>query len=370
MSNVATVQNFLSTANLDAALFAAPSSITYLTGVRAAADYDAPWGWAPAVCFVPVEGEAVAVLPDLFEGVALPFSDVTATLFPSYRIDMYPQPRQALVDVLLPLIDGIRRLGVESGALPWGVVDSLLADHPQAQVEDVSGELETIRRVKSPEEIQLLRTAVQLTCLGQETARQAAAAGRSEIEIFTDVRSAMEIEAGSPLTDFVADFVGGTRTAQVGGPPGTYVLEAGDAILSDLVFCLDGYWGDTTSTFAVEHTDETMRTIHQIAWDALRTGRDAIRPGLQAKELDALVRGYVEDNGYAYPHHTGHGLGVGYHEQPILTPWNEMPLEAGMVLVLEPGIYLDDTAGVRLEDAFVVTEDGCEQLSDHRKDLI
>jgi Xaa-Pro aminopeptidase len=370
MSNVSKVQSFLAKANLDAGLFAAPSSITYLTGVRAGPDYDAPWGWAPAACLVPVEGATLVAYPDLFEGTEPSFANVEATFFPSYRIDAYPEPAPALIELLAQNLDGITRLGVEEGALPVRILNGLQQHRSALQVVDITGELEKVRRIKSPEEIERLRAAIALSCAGQQAARESAAPGRSEIEVFADVRSAVEVEVGEPLNDFVVDLVGGARTAQIGGPPGSYELRPGDPVLVDLVFCLNGYWGDTANTFALGEASGDLRRIHQVVWDALRTGRDAIRPGLRARDLDALVRGYIEERGYpVYPHHTGHGLGVAYHEQPIITPWNEIPLESGMILVLEPGIYLDGNVGARLEDAYLVTEDGWEQLSDHDKVL-
>jgi Xaa-Pro aminopeptidase len=79
-----------------------------------------------------------------------------------------------------------------------------------------------------------------------------------------------------------------------------------------------------------------------------------------------MLRDYLQQQGYpVYPHHTGHGLGVTYHEEPRIVPYNTLTLEAGMVLAIEPGIYLPDEVGVRLEDVVLVTSDGCERLTHH-----
>jgi Xaa-Pro aminopeptidase len=104
---------------------------------------------------------------------------------------------------------------------------------------------------------------------------------------------------------------------------------------------------------------------------ALTAGGSALRPGARASDVDRAVRSVVADalDGYTYPHHTGHGFGLQPQEPPYLIPSDEMPLEPGMIVAVEPGIYLPDTRGMRLEGNYLITEDGCEALSDYPMEL-
>ena len=104
--------------------------------------------------------------------------------------------------------------------------------------------------------------------------------------------------------------------------------------------------------------------------EALDLATSLVRPGVKAKEIDKRVRQYIRDAGYPiYPHHTGHGIGAASHEAPRIVPYSEEVLEEGMVIMLEPGIYIPGITGVRLEDGLLVTADGAEVLSKHDKGL-
>jgi Xaa-Pro aminopeptidase len=106
--------------------------------------------------------------------------------------------------------------------------------------------------------------------------------------------------------------------------------------------------------------------MYAVVLAALRKGVQAVKPGLKACDLDTLLRGLIHDQGYpVYPHHSGHGIGASYHEEPRIVPYNPMSLEAGMVVALEPGIYVPGVGGVRLEDVVLVTASGCELLTRH-----
>jgi Xaa-Pro dipeptidase len=136
--------------------------------------------------------------------------------------------------------------------------------------------------------------------------------------------------------------------------------------MADIVPRLNGYWGDICGGHFVGAPSPDMAGIWRVVRDALRRATDAVRPGLVCKNLDSLMRSAIEDAGYeAYPHHSGHGLGVSYHEEPRLVPYNETALEPGMIVALEPGIYLPGVGGIRLEDVVLVTGDGCEVLTHH-----
>ena len=159
----------------------------------------------------------------------------------------------------------------------------------------------------------------------------------------------------------MADFVSGPRTEQAGGGPSARIIEAGELILSDLTPCLDGYWGDTCHTAVAGSPSPLQSAMFQRVKEALNLGIRAIRPGVRASTIDRLMREHLAVLG-TYSHHSGHGLGVTYHEEPRIVPYNDLELAPNMVVALEPGVYRDGQ-GVRLEHVTVVTEDGCEVLS-------
>lgn len=143
-------------------------------------------------------------------------------------------------------------------------------------------------------------------------------------------------------------------------------MQAGDAVIADIVPRLDGYWGDNAGTHFVGEPPLELRKMHRVVLEALRKGIQAVKPGVKACDLDKMLRDLIRDQGYpVYPHHSGHGIGTSYHEEPRLVPYNAMKLEPGMVVAIEPGIYIPAIGGVRLEDVVLVTETGCEVLTRH-----
>jgi Xaa-Pro aminopeptidase len=189
--------------------------------------------------------------------------------------------------------------------------------------------------------------------------------GKPEIEIWGALRGRLEIAAGGHLP-ILEDFIAGKHTADIGGFPRNYVLEATDPVISDIMLRLDGYWGDITGTYFVGEPNVELAKVYKVVLDTLRKGIKAVKPGVKACDLDNLLRSSIREHGYPpHPHHSGHGIGTSYHEEPRLVPYNKLKLESGMVVTLEPGIYLPGMGGVRLEDVVLVTANGCEVLTSH-----
>jgi Xaa-Pro aminopeptidase len=162
--------------------------------------------------------------------------------------------------------------------------------------------------------------------------------------------------------------VAGRRQQNIGGWPGDYELREHDSLIVDLSVILDGYWSDSCATYFVGERTAQQAKMHKVVSDALDYGISLVRPGAVAKEIDQKVRQFIADAGYpVYSHHTGHGVGVSGHEAPRIVPYNDEVLEEGMVIMLEPGIYLPGETGVRLEDGMLVVRDGVELLTHHDK---
>jgi Xaa-Pro aminopeptidase len=261
-------------------------------------------------------------------------------------------------------------VGIEERSVPL-VVSATLLDKLQAKttVVPIDGWLEPLRVTKTGEELEKLRENFALADIGQAAARRAVQAGKREIDIWAAAHSAIQQAAGRrvPLGN---DCVVGHRELNFTGWPLDYEIAPADSIIVDLGTGLHGYWSDGCATyFPGEPTSEQI-AMHQTVAGALELAISLIRPGVIAQEIDQKVRQFIGDAGYpTYPHHTGHGIGVSSHEAPRIVPYSEDVLEAGMVIMLEPGIYLPGETGVRLEDGVLIRSDGAEVLTGHDKRL-
>lgn len=334
-------------AQADVLLVAHPSAVTWLTGY--APDIEtgpSPFSLPPLAVLAPGSAPVLVVSEDEAEGAAETGCDVAA--YPGFGIGPV-DPVAGAARTLARVLEG-RFVATEARALPAALALGL-------QWVDVGDELARSRAVKDPDELELLRAAIAVCDAGQQAAREQATAGITELELWGATRAAMESAAGSRLP-VLADLVSGPRTVDVGGPPGTRRLEKGDLVLCDLVPRVGGYWGDSCATFAVGEPGGAAREAHARAREALDLVVGAIRPGARAGDLDAVARALT-----TFPHHTGHGLGTGWHEEPRIVPGSTTVLEEGMVVAIEPGSY--EGVGLRVEQVVVVTAGGCELLSGH-----
>jgi Xaa-Pro dipeptidase len=264
---------------------------------------------------------------------------------------------EALSEALAMVAPGARAVLVDPATVPASVVWSLGERGAPAP------DLLSLGSVKNDAELAAIEASVRLCDAGHVAARAATVAGATELDVWAGVTAAIERAAGRRVA-MIADLVSGPRTAEVGGPPTDRRLDSGDLLICDLVPRLDGLWGDSCATWAVGEAPAWAEPLRAACLEALRVGLDALRPGALSGDVDALVRSVVAASGYEYPHHTGHGVGFRWHEQPRIVPGGSTRLEAGMVVALEPGGY-SDGRGLRVEQVAVVTENGCRVLSAH-----
>jgi Xaa-Pro dipeptidase len=333
-------------------------TVTWLTGLVTDIEVGPSPFSAPPLVVLDPDGSLTAIASeDDVPGVA---PNVETAPFPGFAVE--DVDRSSLVtSTALEILSDARELAVELDSLP-GDLALALAERGVA-LTDVGESLRRARAVKDPDELEALRAAIAIADVGQATAREAAQAGATELSVWAGVRSAMEEAAGGRIP-VLADLVSGERTAEVGGPPTGRTLEAGDLVLVDLVPRLGAYWADSCSTIAVGEPPEPSRQAHAASVAALEQAVELCRPGTRAADIDARAREAIEAAGGAYPHHTGHGIGVTFHEEPRVIPGSDRVLEEGMVVALEPGTYRDGF-GVRVEQVVLVTAAGPEILSGH-----
>ena len=232
---------------------------------------------------------------------------------------------------------------------------------------DATELLRALRVVKDAAELSLIQRAAAVVSAGQRAFREAIRPGRTEIEVFSQVHAAMEQAAGCRVPVLV-DLMSGERVIEVGRPPTDRVIRSGELVLCDLLARVDGYWADSCTTLSVGHVDEASRRVHAACRRALETSIHAIRPGLSAGELDKSIRNEMTAAGYTYPHHSGPGLGVSFHEEPRIVPDSDMILKPGMILALEPAGFTE-SIGSRVEHTLEITSSGARILTDYDLDL-
>ena len=226
-----------------------------------------------------------------------------------------------------------------------------------------------LRAVKTDEELARIREGFRLVTIGHDAGRKAVRLGQREIDVWTEVQTAVEREAGKWM-QMGNDCIVGHRPANMSAAPLDFEIIANDALILDLSVVVDGYWTDSCATYYAEQPTAQQFQMHKFVEEALAYAVSLIRPGVVAQEVDQKVRSFMANGGYeVYPHHTGHGIGLTGHEEPRIVPYNQERFQEGNVIMLEPGIYIPSVTSIRLEDAFLVTANGAEPLSHHDKSL-
>ena len=326
-----------------------------------------PFEGGPALAWFS-DGQVTMVLSDAEAGAAKA-TGAAVQEYLSYTIEApLAGPRnqaEALAKTIAPFGTLKGNVGVEMNQLSASLFETLQNALPFACLQPVDGLLEPLRAIKSAPELERIRAVLALCDLAQAETRKLISPGKTEIEVWGSLKAFLEVRASERLP-VLADFVAGARTADIGGLPGTYALKAGDAVIAELFRAWAVTGGITPGPISSVSHPPNCAGSSMSSWKHCTQGIQAVKPGLRACDLDALLRGLIRDQGYpVYPHHSGHGIGVSYHEEPRLVPYNTMPLQAGMVVAIEPGIYLPGVGGVRLEDVVLVTGTGCEVLTKH-----
>ncbi len=231
--------------------------------------------------------------------------------------------------------------------------------------------LDSMRMVKTPEEIEKIRIAEEIACRSFEKVLEYVSVGVRECDIAREFEYIMKKE-GAQGPAFETIVISGKKTSLPHGVPSDKKLEKGDLVTMDFGCLYEGYRSDVTRTFCIGKANEKQREIYEIVKEAQQVGLDTIRCGITGREADAVARKVIEDRGYGeyFRHALGHGVGLAIHELPNLSPRCEIVLKPGMIVTCEPGIYIPDFGGVRIEDTVVVTENGIENLCRLSKDLI
>ena len=189
--------------------------------------------------------------------------------------------------------------------------------------------------------------------------------GMTEKELSSELVVQLLKHGSEPEMPFAPIVSGGPNAANPHASPTERKLQAGDLLVVDWGATYDSYISDLTRTFAVGEVDEEYQKIHRIVQESNAAGRAAAQPGVPCANVDKAARDVIQKAGYGvyFTHRTGHGIGMEGHEEPYMRGDNMQLLEPGMAFTVEPGIYLPDRNGVRIEDNVVITETGADVLS-------
>jgi Xaa-Pro dipeptidase len=252
-----------------------------------------------------------------------------------------------------------------------GSVSNIKAGASEAEYPDASDVLSQLRLKKDSAEVDAMRRAVKIAQDALEATIPVIRIGMSERELSSELVMQLLKHGSEPELPFPPIVSGGPNSANPHASPSERKLQAGDMLVVDWGASYDGYISDLTRTFAVGRVDEEYAKIHKIVQESNAAGRAAAKPSASCANVDKAARDVIEKAGYGkyFTHRTGHGIGMEGHEDPYMRGDNMQLLEPGMAFTVEPGIYLPDRNGVRIEDNVVITEDGVDCLSDMPREM-
>lgn len=240
-----------------------------------------------------------------------------------------------------------------------------------AELIPTSGIVEKLRLIKTDEEISILKDAVKIADDAFEHILGYIKPGVKEIDVSNELEFFMR-KQGATSSSFDIIVASGYRSALPHGVASEKKIQSGELVTLDFGALYKGYCSDITRTVAVGEISDQLNEIYDTVLQAQLKGMEGIKEGITGKQADALTRDYIKGKGYGeyFGHSTGHGIGLDVHEGPGLSFRSDVPLEEGMVVTVEPGIYVPEVGGCRIEDDTIVTKTGNERLSKSTKELI
>ncbi|MFW6010247.1 MAG: M24 family metallopeptidase [Actinomycetota bacterium] len=351
---LARVRSALREQGLDALLVGPSADLRYLVG------YHALPLERLTMLVVPADGQAVLVVPELEAARA---ADSGADQLVSLRTYGEVDDPMALVASHLTQLGATRRLAIQD-RLWTSFTLALQQALPDAALVAGSTVMRELRMIKSQEEIEALRQVGAAIDAVHARVPQLLRAGRTEAEVGADIAELILLDHDEVNFIIVAS---GPNGASPHHETGSRQLQSGDAVVVDIGGTRNGYCSDMTRNYVIDHAPDGYQQLHEVLEEAQASAMQAVRPGVAAGEIDRIAREHLTEAGYGqwFIHRTGHGIGVEEHEEPWIVDGNEQPLEPGMAFSIEPGIYLPDRYGARIEDIVVVTGSGVESLN-HR----
>lgn len=345
----------LKESDLDGVALNPGPSLTYFTGLHFHLSE------RPVVVFFTPSGAPTLVLPEFesrkVENLDYELQTVTYTEDIKTWAAAFKQASQAA---------GLQaaKLGVEDRAFRLLELRLLESAMPNAEFINAVDTIGKMRMYKDPAETSAMQAAADTAQNALEAILPNIKAGVTELEIASELIIQL-LKLGSGELPFQPIISTGPNSANPHANPSQRILAEGDLLIIDWGAGVEGYFSDITRTFGIGEVEEEFSQIYQIVKDANAAARAAAAPGVTCGDVDKAAREVIEAAGYGeyFTHRTGHGLGMEVHEEPYMRAGNSMLLEPGMTFTIEPGIYIPDRGGVRIEDDMLITPDGAKSFT-------
>lgn len=340
---------------LDALLVTNPVDVGYLTGFLGGDSY------------LLIEGPAGASKPTILSDFR--YEEELAPVKPLCEIVIRTR---GMSEAALELVASQRgRTGVQSEQITLAEYGALAASLGPQRVVPTTGLLAGLRAVKDSTEVSLIRAAIRVQEAALKAVLPTLKPGQTELEVAARLESEMKVR-GASAASFNTIVAARTNGSLPHYRPSRATLAAGQPLLIDWGAVVCGYRGDMTRAFALRKWPKQVKEIYAIVLEAFEAAAAAVHPGRTTLEVDRIARELIAKKGYGerFGHGLGHGLGMNGHEDPRVSHMAPpRPLEPGHVITIEPGIYLPGVGGVRIEDDFLVTADGAENLCTLPRDI-
>jgi Xaa-Pro aminopeptidase len=265
---------------------------------------------------------------------------------------------------------GVKRLGFESNNLTYGGFERLAEKLTGIELVSAKDPFGKLRMIKTPDELEKIRTACRFADKTFEYMLSRVQAGRTEQEVHLDLEFFIR-RHGYGLA-FPPIVVSGERSARPHGVASQKIIQDGDFVTMDFGATVEGYSSDLTRTVVVGKATDRHWQVYEQVLKAETTSIEIMKPGIAAKEVAVHARTVLDEKDLAqfFQHGLGHGLGSLVHDSGRLSVTSEEVLEVGQVWTVEPGVYIEGFGGVRIEDDVVITSDGNEVLTHSPKELL
>lgn len=345
------VRKSLTDSSLSALLVTNPYSRRYLTG------------------FTGTAGVALITESDAFFITDFRYTEQANAQIEGYTII---EQKSTLIEAVAEVVKEhqLTKVGFEQEAMSYAEYDRY-QKALETELVPTSGIVEKIRLIKSEDELTIIKHACKIADDAYEHILTFIKPGMTELDVSNELEFFMR-KQGATSSSFDIIVASGVRSALPHGVATHKVIESGDFVTLDFGAYYNGYVSDVTRTLAVGEPTDQLKEIHQVVLESQLLALEKIKPGMTGKEADAISRDYIASKGYgqAFGHSLGHGIGLEVHEGPGLSSRSDVVLEPGMVITIEPGIYLPGIGGVRIEDDALVTETGVEKLTHTSKELV